>query len=1854
MAMILGRKLFNGVVALETDTNPTTAGGTTAPVGSYAAAADGSGLFIKTGAGDSDWAALGRATETIDTDGDTFLRTEFNPGADSDRITMRVGDNSGDFDVSSPIFDASAPVGVLIQPAGETTGGNPTPLMEITGAFGYYEGGLTRIQGGPADLGYQGPAGNVEVLGGTAFDGGNVRIEGGEAQGASGSGGGVVILASPGGASETSGANVRIQGSQSSFLDQEGGDIELFAGQGFVSQDGGDIFIAGGVGAVGAEGGSVLIRAGDTVGAGTQGRIVIQRVTNVTGETGILAFEENDNSPSMVGFRAPLSVPADFIWRLPATDGSANQALITDGSGNLSFGAAVGTTDLQGAYDNSTATDRTVVLNGAASEGVNIRDNATPIGSNLFEVTDNAGTTEFLSVDASGVTVTGKLTVTGMIDPPGLTMSESASNPGAVAAGDGTVWVRNDAPNVLMYTDDAGTDFVIGGLASVEPLSTTLVAGNTTGGTDLEVSSGDSIVAEAGATAVTTGSTLNLRGGVAGADAAGGSVDIRASNGGSGTGGAGGAFIGIAGNATGGNQQGGAMLLVAGNSDGTANGATAQLRGGFGGVVNGVGGDAGVLGGNGLAGGSGTGGEATLAGGDGGTAGGDGGRAIVRGGTGAMSGAGGGILITAGVPAGTGAGADIDITASPAGGGGGFAGGSITLTPGSGDGAGADGQVLVDGDARVTGNLVVEGTTTSVESETVRIADNHLYLNDGYTTASAQTGGLVVNYLPSGTVLSVDTGGFTAGVAATSNPTVEYSGFGLFTPGQFIQISGSANPDNDGLYELLSASPSTITIRGIGVTGTVEDFTKNQFVTDTTVQGTITPVSVSVIRAGTGGAWESAAGNATPLSFGNLITTTTPTTSWLLGGNTVGSEQRIGTNDAFDFVVETSGTERVRVNATTGDLTLQGDTINMPSNVAIGQSTSIGSGEGIVIGDGATGTSGRPLAIGRAAVVSGALNSESIAIGSGASIAGTSGGNNIAIGRGATVTGSGNSTVIGDSATSSALAGTAIGPVSSASGERGICIGSFSSATATASVALGWNADSTHTESVALGRDSTTTTTNQFMVGGSTAELNTFINGTLTLSSSVGATSSVATFTTTGANGDSVEVFVGDIDPSAGGGVAAPVGSVFHRDSGGAGTTGELWLKTGAANTAWSLVGTGDITETLQEAYEAGNTIVTDSTNGDFDVSGTEAVSLDAQAASNFTVDGANLTLSTTTGGDVNVTAADEIAISSSAVVNIFSGGIDVSATGGNVAISSSVLTLVDGDGGVEINSSGGDLEIGNDADTGSLNVGTGAAARTITIGNTTGATAVNVDAGTGDINLNADTVVTGKLTVTGMIDPPGLQMTESAANPGTVAAGNGTLWLRNDAPNTLMFTDDDGTDFVVSGAFSGLASTLAVGNFTGGTPLVVSNGDAINGETAATGSNANGGTTQIRGGFGDGTGRGGALFLSGGFPGASGQGGPISIQGSDASDGTGGPVIIRPGNGGGASGAAGFLTLIGGTSQGSTQGGSASVNGGNNADSGDGGEAGLVAGGSGPNGGNGGLCTVGGGFVGNTSGNGGSVQILGAAGPAPAGTGRGGDVTVTAGAGGATSGDGGVITLTGGSATSGAGGHILLSPGSGTTSPGTVGIGSFDPAVELYVGGTGGTRVPTGTTGQRPSTPPAGTVRLNTTTDQFEGYNGTTWSPLGLMPPVVFKPQDNEPPSSGAASSSTINAHPVLTFSAGLDEDAVFAGLMPPTFKTGNVQVRLIWAITGSTAGSVSWEVFFERWELGLTTLTTDSFGTGTSISAGVPSTLNELVLSLVPLPDINGTLPGEAFRLRVRRNGSGDSAPGFAALAKVIVEEI
>lgn len=174
---------------------------------------------------------------------------------------------------------------------------------------------------------------------------------------------------------------------------------------------------------------------------------------------------------------------------------------------------------------------------------------------------------------------------------------------------------------------------------------------------------------------------------------------------------------------------------------------------------------------------------------------------------------------------------------------------------------------IMDRNLTVKGDLNVEGSTNTISSETLNVANNHIFINDGYTVNTAKTGGLVANYHPTTTQTTMSSGTFTAGVASTSNPTVVTVGSGTFAASDLVLISGTSN--NDGLFEVLSHTGTTLTIRGVGTVATVEDFTKNQFAAGVG-NGAITKVNVSVIRAGADGKWEQGKGNATGIAFTNL------------------------------------------------------------------------------------------------------------------------------------------------------------------------------------------------------------------------------------------------------------------------------------------------------------------------------------------------------------------------------------------------------------------------------------------------------------------------------------------------------------------------------------------------------------------------------------------------------------------------------------------------------------------------------------------------------------------------------------------------------------------------------------------------------------------------------------------------------------------------------------------------------------------------------------------------------------------------------------------------------------------------
>ena len=100
----------------------------------------------------------------------------------------------------------------------------------------------------------------------------------------------------------------------------------------------------------------------------------------------------------------------------------------------------------------------------------------------------------------------------------------------------------------------------------------------------------------------------------------------------------------------------------------------------------------------------------------------------------------------------------------------------------------------------------------------------------------------------------------------------------------------------------------------------------------------------------------------------------------------------------------------------------------------------------------------------------------------------------------------------------------------------------------------------------------------------------------------------------------------------------------------------------------------------------------------------------------------------------------------------------------------------------------------------------------------------LNATGDVGGVNLNAS----GNSTIAG-----DLVFDERADHASTPAAGKGYLWVRNDTPSTLIFTDDAGTDYDLSGF--GLGDVIKVGTPVDNQIGVWTGDGTIEGSTALT-----------------------------------------------------------------------------------------------------------------------------------------------------------------------------------------------------------------------------------------------------------------------------------------------------------------------------------------------------------------------------------------------------------------------------------
>ena len=100
---------------------------------------------------------------------------------------------------------------------------------------------------------------------------------------------------------------------------------------------------------------------------------------------------------------------------------------------------------------------------------------------NTLYFTDDAGTDFQVSTLSGTETLTNKTLTSPSIgtkqttDPIFINESAAAS---ADVAGDGQLWVKNESPNVLYFTDDAGTDFQVATEAGTETLTNKTIDGD--------------------------------------------------------------------------------------------------------------------------------------------------------------------------------------------------------------------------------------------------------------------------------------------------------------------------------------------------------------------------------------------------------------------------------------------------------------------------------------------------------------------------------------------------------------------------------------------------------------------------------------------------------------------------------------------------------------------------------------------------------------------------------------------------------------------------------------------------------------------------------------------------------------------------------------------------------------------------------------------------------------------------------------------------------------------------------------------------------------------------------------------------------------------------------------------------------------------------------------------------------------------------------------------------------------------------------------------------------------------------------------------------------------------------------
>ena len=175
-----------------------------------------------------------------------------------------------------------------------------------------------------------------------------------------------------------------------------------------------------------------------------------------------------------------------------------------------------------------------------------------------------------------------------------------------------------------------------------------------------------------------------------------------------------------------------------------------------------------------------------------------------------------------------------------------------------------DTGLSVASDASFLGNLSVVGDIISRGAVDLVIQDNFIDLNFANSTTTAESGGLTIQMNRTSGFVGGTVTTFVAGVASTSNPTFTYTDDGsgntsVLAAGDVVVIAGATESENDGIYVVSSVDgsslPQVVTIKGVGTVSrdASTPWAQTQFTADTgdTAEAFKTDLFVQLVADGT-------------------------------------------------------------------------------------------------------------------------------------------------------------------------------------------------------------------------------------------------------------------------------------------------------------------------------------------------------------------------------------------------------------------------------------------------------------------------------------------------------------------------------------------------------------------------------------------------------------------------------------------------------------------------------------------------------------------------------------------------------------------------------------------------------------------------------------------------------------------------------------------------------------------------------------------------------------------------------------------------------------------------------------------